>query len=106
MAIIRESPRIYNSTSTGGIVSASSGANYQFGFLPTYLRVENIGTVDLWLKFNSTGVASTSDHLIRSCEPARIRKLRFNGPIGPAMISLAATSTAASGAAVLALGQP
>lgn len=108
MAIIRESPRVFNSTSTGAIVSGSSGkgTHEEFGFLPFYLRVENLGTVDLWLKLNSTGIASTQDILIKSCEPARLREFYFDGPIGPAMISFAATSTAASGATVLALGLP
>jgi hypothetical protein len=108
MAIIRESPRIFNSTSTGAIVTASSGPtqHFEFGFLTSYLRIENIGTVDIWLKLNSTGVATTSDHLIRACEPSRLREFSFNGPIGPAMVSLGATSTVASGAAVFAVGQP
>lgn len=106
MAITRESPRVFNSTSTGSIVTASSGANFQFGFLPTYLRVENLGTVDIWLRLNSTGVAGTSDTLVRSCEPSRVREFYFDGPIGPAMVSLAATSTTASGVIVHALGIP
>ena len=108
MAIIRESPRVFNSTSTGAIVSASSGLtqHWEFPFLPFYLRIENIGTVGMWLKLNSTGVASTQDILIRTCEPARVIEFYFDGPIGPAMISLSATSTTASGATVLALGLP
>lgn len=107
MAIIRESPRVYNSTSTDAIVSGSSGQNYQFGFLPFYLRIENLGSIDLWAKFNSTGVASTQDILIRACEASRALEFYFDGPIGPAMLSLAATSTGvASGAIVLALGLP
>ena len=108
MAIIRECPRVFNSTSTGAIVSASSGLtqHWEFPFLPFYLRVENIGTIDIWLKFNSTGAASTSDVIIRTCEPSRVREFYFDGPIGPAMISLAATATGASGAAVMALGLP
>ena len=104
MAINRQSPRVFNSTSTGAIVTASSGSNYQFGFLPFFLRIENIGTVDLWAKFNSTGVASTQDVLLRTCEPARLLELTYPGPIGHAMVSLAATSTAASGVSVFAMG--
>lgn len=108
MAIIRESPRIFNSSSTGPIVTASSGLtqHFEFGFLPTYVRIENLGTVDLFAKFNSTGIATTSGFLIRTCEPARVLELTFRTPIGPAMLSLAATSTVASGASVLALGLP
>src|SRR5437773_1231629 len=106
MAIIRESPRVFNSSSTGGIVSGSSGSNLQFGFLATYLRVENLGSVDLWAKFNSTGIATTSDILIRSCAPARVREFYFDVP-AVAMVSLAATSTGTtSGASVHALGLP
>ena len=107
MAITRQAPRVFNTTSTGAIVSGSSGSNYQFDLIPFYLRIENLGTVDLWAKFNSTGVASTQDILIRACEPARVLELRFGaGQSGPSVVSLAATSTAAYGASILALGMP
>ena len=106
MAIVRESPRFFTTTSTAPIVTASSGFNFQFGFNASYVRVENYGTVDLWAKFNSTGAASTQDALVRTCEPARVWELAFPAGRGPAMISLAATTTAAaSGAGVFAWGE-
>ena len=109
MAIVRESPRVFNSTSTGAIVTASSGKtqHFEFGFLARYLRIENLGSIDLWALFNSTGPATTDDVLIRACESSRVFELSFNAPVGPAMVSLAATSTAAtSGAIVFAMGEP
>lgn len=108
MAIVRESPRFYNSTSTDAIVTGSSGKSqyFELSFLPTYVRIENLGTVDIWAQFNSTGPASTDDVLIRACEPARKLELTFGGPRGPAVINFAATSTAASGVSLFAMGEP
>ena len=108
MAIIRESPRVYNSTSTGAIVTGSSGLtqHFEFGFLSSYVRSENIGTVDIWAVCNSTGPATTDDVLIRTCESTRVLELNFRAPIGPVMLSVAATSTASSGVSVFALGEP
>ena len=108
MAIVRESPRVRNSTSTGAIVTGTSGPStyFELAFKPLYLRLENLGTVDLWVQFNSTGAASTDDVLIRSCEAARVLELNFKPGVGPAVINFAATSTAASGASLLALGEP
>lgn len=105
MAIIRQSPLTYNTTSTGAIVTASSGANYQIGFRPVYMRIENLGTVDLWATFNSTSIAGTCGILIKSCEAAA-RFLEIRDPVCPSIVSLAATSTAASGASIFALGLP
>lgn len=108
MAIVRESPRFFNSTSTGAVVTGSSGKTqyFELSFLPRYVRIENIGTVDIWAQFNSTGPASTDDVLIRACEPARTWELDFGGSRGPAVINFAATSTAASGVSVFAIGEP
>ena len=107
MAIVRESPRFYNSTSTDGINTASSGANRQFGFLASYVRIENLGTRDLWVRFNSTGAASTEHVLIRACESSRVLELNFGRPAGPAMVSVAGCDTGtASGVSIFAYGEP
>lgn len=108
MAITRESPRTLSSTSTGAIVTGTSGkaAYFELTFLPIYLKVENLGTVDIWMQWNSTAPASTDDILIRACEPARSVVFDFGAPIGPAVINFAATSTTASGVSLFAFGAP
>ena len=106
MAIVRESPRFFNSTSTGVIVAATCGFKFSFGFNASYVKIENYGTTDIWAKFNTTCAASTDDIRIRTCEPARVLELTFLAGRGPAMVSLAGSDTgAASGASVFAWGE-
>lgn len=107
MAIIRQSPRVFTSTSTAPFVSSSSGSNFQFGFRPTYLRIENLGTVDIWAKFGATTTATTGEAgslLIRACEASRVLELHLGREIGVDVVSLNSTSTVANGVSILAMG--
>lgn len=101
---VNQYPRVFNTTSTAAIVTASSGANYQFGFPARVLTVENIGGVSLWVKFGSTGVASTQDVLIATCSPHSRWTGTFPDRVAVSQVSIAATSTATSGVNLWALG--
>lgn len=89
-------PRVFNALSTG-IVASSSGANFQIGFRPQILRIENFGAVDLWVKFGTTSTAaSTGDVFISSCADHRVLQFVFESrPLPIGQFSIFATSTAA-----------
>ena len=105
MAILSSgTPQAFWTTSTGAVVSGSSSFNFQFGFRPLILRIENLGAVGLWVRFGSTGVASTADYFIGTCTGLSLLHLALGREIGIDKVSLAATSTATSAYNVLAMG--
>lgn len=99
---------VYSVVSTGGVVASSSGANYQFGFRPRALQIDNIGTVSIWAKFDTTGTGSTADLHISSCTPDLNRFRLDNGSpqltnvVNVTKVTIFATSTSASQVVVTA----
>lgn len=99
-----QSPRTFSSVSTGPIVTSSSGWNFQFGFLPKVIRLENIGTQNIWAKFGTTGPASTNDVLITTCAPMNYVQIVLDREAAIAALSLGATSTAGTAVNLWAIG--
>ena len=105
MAVTIQYPKVYNTTSTALINGASSGAMADFGFLASYVRVENLGTVPLYLDFKST-VGSTAGFKVESSSDHRVWEY-YADPSGIgriARVNLYATSTTAAVPNVLAIG--
>lgn len=110
MAISRQSPRVFNTTSTGLVVTASSAWNFQLGFRPKVLQIENLGSVPLYVTFGTTSPATTSGLMISSCSPGNVfgpiqLGLENGSPaIGMDMFSVGATATAGGSVNAWALG--
>ncbi len=110
MPITRQVPRVFNTTSTGGIVTSSSGQNYQLGFRPRVIQIENLGGSPLWITFGTTCVATTSGLMISTGQTGSVFYAQLgleNGPpaiSGFEIFSIGGTSTTTSQVNIWALG--
>lgn len=99
---------VYSVLTTGGVVASSSGSNYQFGLRPRVVQIDNLGTVDLWAKFDTTSSGSTGDLYLGACGDLRRLRLEAGWPpwqthvLNVTKVTIFATSTSASQVAVTA----
>jgi len=83
--------------SSGSFNGASSGASFAFGFDANQIEIHNLGSVALWAKLGTTGLASTSDLCITSCVSGLRNAIFVNLGVAATAdrVSIFATSTAA-----------
>ncbi len=96
----------YSVQTTAGVVASSSGAGwFPFGFRARTVRVDNMGTVPIWVKLDTTATGSTADVQVHSCSPFNWQQFQFGDALRVRQVTLFATSTSASQATVTAVGQ-
>ena len=101
MGIVLQFPNVYQTTSTApfsnstNAVTSCGGATLaSFGFPASYVRLENLGSVDLWADFKST-VGSTMGFRLGTCAQGKVWEYFGKKSIPIAQVALWATSTAA-----------
>lgn len=110
MPISRQVPQVFNTTTTGPIVSSSSGWNFQLGFRPRLIQIENLGAGSLWLTFGTSCAGTSSGLMVSTGVNGSVFYAQLgleNGPpaiSGFEVFSLFATSTVASQVNIWALG--
>jgi hypothetical protein len=83
--------------SSGAFNGASSGASFAFGFAAQRIELYNLGTVALFAKLGTTGLASSGDLCITSCVSGLPNAMLIDLGVGRTadQVSLFSTSTAA-----------
>ena len=106
-------PTIYSCSQTSIVgCSTANAALHNFGFLASYVRLDNLGAVNLWINLKNDYASTTGFYQITTCSAAGLNSFQFTDPgstqraVRIAGIGVSTTSTVAGGAihSVIAIG--